>query len=178
MQKGIIINKHRRNAHHKCDGWRFWPNGWQQHSFVFLMDDGAVEYIPIERALKEGFCSYGKIKDVDGVISLQQTYASTGCEGGSLTVAALKANGEFYDLHTKLEDMNSWKQKSPQDKNNTSKSLCFLFGGVMDLELSVQDRRILYVESVYYIQYILYIHMIYYVYIISVQCIDKMFMLK
>jgi len=38
--------------------------------FCFLMDDGTVEYIPIERALKEGFCSYGKIKDVDGVISL------------------------------------------------------------------------------------------------------------
>lgn len=56
--------------------------------------------------------------------------------------------------------------------------MVFLFGGAMDLELSVQDRRILYVESVYYIQYILYIHMIYYVYIISVQFIDKMFMLK
>ncbi len=35
----------------------------------FLMDDGTVEYIPIECAIKEGF-SYGKIKDVDGVISL------------------------------------------------------------------------------------------------------------
>ena len=78
-------------------------------TILFLMDDGAVEYIPIECAIKEGFRSYGKIKDVDGVISLQQTYANTGYEGGSLTVAVLKANGEFYDLYTKLEDMNAWK---------------------------------------------------------------------
>lgn len=77
-------------------------------TILFLMDDGTIEYIPVERAISEGFHSYGKIRDVKGVVSLQSVSINTGCEGGGLTTLALKADGEFYDLQSILSEMKAW----------------------------------------------------------------------
>lgn len=76
----------------------------------FLMDDGTVEYIPIGRAIREGFHSYGKIEGIEGVVRLKQVAEEpvTGCIGGGLSAIAQKANGDFYNLYSLMEAQHAW----------------------------------------------------------------------
>lgn len=77
-------------------------------TFLFLMDDGTVECMPLHRVAEDGVVrSYGKIEGVEDVISLKGVYSSPGCGGGG-TVIAQKTNGEFYDLYGLLEVQNAW----------------------------------------------------------------------
>lgn len=77
-------------------------------TILILMDDGTVEYIPVEKALSSGFRSYGKINGVEGIIGLHAVELNEGCTGGRDMIAQ-KANGEFYELFKILEDQGAWK---------------------------------------------------------------------
>ena len=73
-------------------------------TILMLMDNGTVEYIPVRKALNEGFHSFGKIKGVEDVVRLRVVEESDSCTGGRDTIAQ-KANGDFYELYTLMRDL-------------------------------------------------------------------------
>ncbi len=72
----------------------------------FLMKDGTVEYMPLRKIAQTGeFKSYGKIKNVTNIVSIQNASSGVPNGGGWVTTVAFNNEGKFYDLSESLEDM-------------------------------------------------------------------------
>ena len=72
----------------------------------FLMKDGTVEYMPLRKIAQTGeFKSYGKIKNVTNIVSIQSASSGVPNGGGWVTTVAFNNEGKFYDLKESLEDM-------------------------------------------------------------------------
>ena len=72
----------------------------------FLMKDGTVEYMPLRKIAQTGeFKSYGKIKNVTNIVSIQTASSGVPNGGGWVTTVAFNNEGKFYDLKESLEDM-------------------------------------------------------------------------
>lgn len=76
-------------------------------AILMQMKDGTVEYIPIKKALSEGFHSFGKIEGVEDIVRIRSVMASYECSGG-LEAIAQKANGEIYELYPILAMQGAW----------------------------------------------------------------------
>ena len=69
--------------------------------YLFLMEDGTVEYMPLFDALKNNTIkSYGKIDGVEDAIGFYQVSAfpKNAVTGGFQTVLVQKSDGTYYDL--------------------------------------------------------------------------------
>lgn len=78
---------------------------------LFLMSDGTVEYIPLEKALKTGndnIKSYGKIMGVEDIVRLSTARFGVldngEIVGGYGGAVAIKSDGSFYNIDTILHD--------------------------------------------------------------------------
>ncbi len=75
-------------------------NGIGDETFLFLMDDGTVEYVPFYKALESGnFRSYGKLDGIENVIKFYHVNANNPHgSGGYITTLAQRADGTYYNL--------------------------------------------------------------------------------
>lgn len=73
-------------------------SGQAEDSFyiLFLMEDGTLEYIPVDKAKTSGIKSYGAVKGVSNVIRVTQS--SLHAVGGGYVILAQTADGTLYDL--------------------------------------------------------------------------------
>lgn len=87
----------------------------------YVMEDGTVEYTPINNALGEKASSsetilksYGKINDVSGVVKIISAtdYCPNDntCIGGSYNILGIKQDGTFYNLSEILLTTNYYEQ--------------------------------------------------------------------
>lgn len=85
-------------------------NGFGDETFLFLMDDGTIEYVPLYPALQDGnFRSRGKLGDIDDIIKFYKVNANNPYgSGGYLTVLAQRADGTFYDLSQLVHANNNY----------------------------------------------------------------------
>ena len=79
---------------------------------LFLMSDGTVEYVPLEKALKNGgnnIKSYGKVQGVSDIVRLSTVRIANiyngETVGGHANPVAIKADGSFYDVGNILHDI-------------------------------------------------------------------------
>ena len=80
---------------------------------LFLMSDGTVEYVPLEKALKNGgnnIKSYGKVQGVSDIVRLSTVRIGNITNDGEKIGAhsnpvAIKADGSFYDVGKILHDI-------------------------------------------------------------------------
>ena len=69
--------------------------------YIFLLEDGTVEYIPLYNACKDNkIMSYGKIDNVKDIVHIQK-----GSYGTVNTVFAFKEDGTFYDLFVIISEL-------------------------------------------------------------------------
>ena len=69
--------------------------------YVFLLEDGTVEYIPLYDACKDNkIMSYGKIDNVKDIVHIQKGFVA-----GGYTVFAFKEDGTFYDLFAIISEL-------------------------------------------------------------------------
>lgn len=78
---------------------------------LFLMEDGTVEYIPLEKAAKaNNMKSYGKLKDVTEVMKIYQgsSIKKGAMVGGGDEAFAQRANGDYYALSGVLDEVGAF----------------------------------------------------------------------
>ncbi len=69
--------------------------------YIFLLEDGTGEYIPLYNACKDNkIMSYGKIDNVKDIVHIQKGFAA-----GGYTVFAFKEDGTFYDLFAIISEL-------------------------------------------------------------------------
>lgn len=84
-------------------------NGFGYECFLFLMDDGTVEYVPYFLAIKENnFRSRGKLEGISEIIKFHviNNAHNVNGSGGYRTVLAQRADGTFYDLSSTINKLN------------------------------------------------------------------------
>ena len=76
----------------------------------YIMDDGTVEFVPIQKLYDDygaidnvTLNSYGVIPNVSGVAKIVQAEASAPQSAGSMTTLGIKADGSFYDFQFNLD---------------------------------------------------------------------------
>lgn len=72
------------------------------HFLFFLMEDGTIEYMPLEYAINnDDYRSYGKIEGIENITYL----VSAVTENGTNTTLAVQKDGTAYDLEDQINDI-------------------------------------------------------------------------